>query len=173
MQNQAYAFLIFILNGLIVGILFDVFRILRKAFKTSDFITYIQDIIFWISSGLILLYSIFKFNNGELRLFILLGIILGMSIHLLVFSKILITVTVYIINITKKAFNFLIIIPIKYLFKIMNKLIIKPVIFLYKKAYKLMKKIMSFFINKFKKLFFNNRIYKSKKDFVWICRILI
>ena len=46
MQNQAYAFLIFILNGLIVGILFDVFRILRKAFKTSDFITYIQDIIF-------------------------------------------------------------------------------------------------------------------------------
>lgn len=46
--NQAYLFLIFILNGLLIGILFDFFRILRKSFKTPDFITYIQDICFWI-----------------------------------------------------------------------------------------------------------------------------
>ena len=39
--NQAYLFLIFMVNGIIIGILFDFFRILRKSFKTADLITYI------------------------------------------------------------------------------------------------------------------------------------
>ena len=59
MQNQVYTFFIFILNGLLIGILFDTFRILRKSFKFSNIITNLQDIIFWILSGLILIYSIF------------------------------------------------------------------------------------------------------------------
>ncbi len=66
MQNQAYAFIVFILNGFLIGLLFDIFRIFRKSFKTPDFITYLEDFIFWIITGLLLLYSIFKFNNGEL-----------------------------------------------------------------------------------------------------------
>ena len=57
--NQAYLFLIFALNGFVIGLLFDFFRILRKSFKTADIITYIEDILFWILSGLTVLYSIF------------------------------------------------------------------------------------------------------------------
>lgn len=67
--NQAYLFLVFIINGLLIGLLFDIFRILRRAFKTSDFVTYIEDILFWILTGFSILYSIFVFNNGEIRLF--------------------------------------------------------------------------------------------------------
>ena len=57
--NQAYLFLIFVINGLLIGLLFDFFRILRLSFKTRDFVTYIEDIIFWIITGIIVLYSIF------------------------------------------------------------------------------------------------------------------
>ena len=64
--NQAYLFCIFIINGIIIGVLFDFFRILRKTFKTSDLITYIEDSLFWILTGIIILYSIFVFNNGEI-----------------------------------------------------------------------------------------------------------
>ena len=53
--NQAYIFLIFVINGFLIGILFDIFRILRKSFKTKDIITYIEDILFWILTGLLLL----------------------------------------------------------------------------------------------------------------------
>ena len=67
--NQAYLFLIFVINGLLIGLLFDFFRILRLSFKTRDFVTYIEDIIFWIITGIIVLYSIFIFNNGEIRFF--------------------------------------------------------------------------------------------------------
>lgn len=46
--NQANLFLIFTINGVIIGLLFDFFRILRKSFNTKDFVTYIEDILFWI-----------------------------------------------------------------------------------------------------------------------------
>lgn len=90
--NQLYTFLSFLFTGFIIGILFDFFRIWRKSFKTLDIITYIQDILFWILTGVILLYSIFKFNNGELRSYIFVGIILGIILYILLFSKYIVKV---------------------------------------------------------------------------------
>ncbi len=150
MQNQAYVFLIFILNGLIIGILFDIFRILRKSFKTPDIITYIQDIIFWILSGVILLYSIFKFNNGELRLFIFLGIVLGIILYILIFSKIFIKISVISIDIIKKIIKTVIITPIKYILFVLKILIYKPIKLICLNLSKLFKKNIYFFKRKCK-----------------------
>ena len=116
MSNQAYVFFIFILNGLIIGILFDIFRILRKSFKTSDFRTNLQDILFWIITGLILLFSIFKFNNGELRAYIFLGVFLGVSMYMLLFSKTFIKINVFIVNCIKTIFKYIFIITISSFF---------------------------------------------------------
>ena len=91
-QNQAYLFLVFSLTGVIIGILFDFFRILRRTIKTSNFITYIEDILFWILTGFLILYNIWYFNNGEIRIYIFLGIILGVLIYMLTLSSILIKV---------------------------------------------------------------------------------
>ena len=100
--NQAYLFLIFILVGVIIGLLFDFFRILRKSFSTKDFVTYIEDIIFWILAGLILLYSICTFSNGEIRLFMVLGIGIGILIYIVTFSSFIIKVNVSIITFIKR-----------------------------------------------------------------------
>lgn len=48
LNQQVYLFFIFTINGLIISLLFDFFRILRKAFNTKDIVTYLEDIIFWI-----------------------------------------------------------------------------------------------------------------------------
>lgn len=89
-MNQIYCFIIFIVVGIIISILFDIFRILRKVFKTPDFITYIEDIIFGVFSGIIIIYSIFIFNNGEIRLYLFLGILLGILSYLCTLSKLFI-----------------------------------------------------------------------------------
>ena len=146
MQTQAYAFLIFVLNGILIGILFDIFRIFRKSFKTLDIVTYIEDCMFWIISGLLLLYSIFKFNNGEIRLYILIGVILGVSLYMLIFSKMFINTSVCIIKIIKRIFN---------------KIFLKPL----KKIFVFLQRKMSIINEKIKKLYFKNRKYKNKKDF--------
>lgn len=120
--NQAYLFLIFIVNGIIIGLLFDFFRIARKVIPTNDFMTYIEDISFWILTGIITLYTIFVFNNGELRLFMFLGIILGAFIYILTLSSYIIKINVKIIN--------TILIPFKAIYRLLHKILFKPITFL-------------------------------------------
>ena len=64
--NQAYLFLMFVLNGVFIAILFDFFRILRKTFKTKNMITYIEDVLFWIITGLSIIFSMYKFSDRRI-----------------------------------------------------------------------------------------------------------
>ena len=132
-NNQALLFCVFIINGLLIGLLFDFFRILRKSFKTSDIITYIEDILFWILTGIILLYSIFTFNNGEIRFYMFLGVILGCIIYMLLFSRYIVNTITKIVLFFKKIILKIvniIIYPLKMLIKIKNKILKKPISFI-------------------------------------------
>lgn len=137
--NQAYLFFIFIINGILIGILFDFFRILRKSFNTKDFVTYIEDVLFWILIGFSILYFIFVFNNGEIRFFMFVAIGLGVILYMKIFSSVFIKISVDIINFFKKIFMTIIIVPIRYI----KRIFFKPISFifinirnLYKKSYK-------------------------------------
>ena len=46
--SQEQVFIFFFIIGVIIAILFDIFRVLRKSFKTPDIITFIQDVSFLI-----------------------------------------------------------------------------------------------------------------------------
>lgn len=131
--NQAYLFLIFTINGIIIGLLFDIFRILRRSFKTSDIMTYIQDILFWILTGLILLYSIFTFSNGEIRFYMFLGVFLGCLIYMLLFSKYFIKINVKIILVLKKVIGkmlSIVLFPINIIIRFIKKIFFKPINFI-------------------------------------------
>ena len=121
--NQTYLFIVFTIVGIIIGILFDIFRILRKSFKTKDIVTYIEDILFWILTGIIILFSMYKFSNGELRFFMIIGIIMGTLMYMITFSKYVIKISVFVINI----FKIWILYPFKVLIKISKKIIFRPI----------------------------------------------
>ena len=125
-ENQAYLFVIFTFVGIIIGIVFDIFRILRKTFKTNDIITYIEDILFWIITGIIIIFSMYMFCDGQLRFFMIIGITIGTMIYMLTISKYVIDVSVFIIKIMKK----IIIYPIKILTNIFKKVIFNPFTFI-------------------------------------------
>lgn len=133
-NSQAILFGIFIINGLLIGIVFDFFRILRRSFKTGIILTSIEDIIFWIIAGFIVMYSIFAFNNGAIRGFMFLGIGLGVAFYMLTLSKFIILVNVKIIeffkNIILKIFS-LIMIPINIIIKVLKKIVLKPITFIF------------------------------------------
>lgn len=160
MENQAYVFFIFILNGFLIGLLFDIFRILRKAFKTNDYVTYIQDIVFWIITGFIILYSIFKFNSGELRGYIFIGIFLGFVLYLIIFSKLFIRINLLFINFLKKSLYYVLILPVKSFIKVLKKILIRPCSFIIINY----RKFLSILRIKTKKLIKKNKKIKYKKD---------
>lgn len=154
--SQTQVFLIFIFCGCIIGLLFDMFRILRKTFKTPDIITYIEDIVFWLLTCIILAYTILKYNNGELRLFVFIGLFIGITLYILLISNFIIKTCVKFINIIKsivyKIFKFL-----KGLFDLvvsLLKIVIKP----FNKVLRNVKNQLSKYVIKFCKIL-------SKKDF--------
>ena len=135
-ESQAYLFLVFTLTGIAIGILFDLFRVLRKSFKTSDIITYLQDILFWILTGTLILYNIWYFNDGEIRLFMFLGIIIGILIYILILSNFFMKIFLNIFKIIKKALK-------------LFELPFKPIIYFFKKIYS---EINKFLVKNVKKL---------------------
>lgn len=87
LYSQALIFMIFTLDGFIIGIIFDIFRAFRKIYKAKDIFIYIQDIFFWMISGSIFLFSMSKFANGELRGFMIFGTLIGISVYILSLSN--------------------------------------------------------------------------------------
>ena len=116
-QNQAYLFIVFSLTGVIIGLLFDFFRILRRSFKTSNIITYFEDVLFWILTGVLILYNIWYFNNGEIRIYMFLGIIMWCLIYMLTLSNIIISLLSKILILIVKVLE----LPFKTLFSIFHK----------------------------------------------------
>jgi spore cortex biosynthesis protein yabQ len=164
-ENQAYLFLIYCLCGIIIGIFFDIFRILRKSFKTNDFVTYIEDILFGIVTGIFLIIILFIFSNGTLRFYIFLALILGLLVYFTLISK-------YFVK-----FNVLIITTIKNVILKILRIILYPIIKIWtiirKKMLKSIKiltiNIKSIIIHK-NKTEKKSKKEKNKKDFTQKCR---
>lgn len=145
---QLYSFCIYLISGMIIGVFFDIFRILRKSFHTPDFITYIEDILFWLFTGFFLLFILFKFSNGEIRIYNIIGLLIGCIFYLLSISKFFIKINVFIVTFIKNI-----------VYKII-KIISYPILFIIK----ILKKIFNpftFFVINLKKMT-TNKIKKVK-----------
>lgn len=163
--NQIYLFLVYLICGSIIGVFFDIFRILRKSFKTSDFVTYIEDLLFGIITGLFLIFVIFIFNNGELRFYIFAALALGLILYFVTISKLFIKISVYILVTAKKSIIkiisilfFPIKIMLKYIKKYLSKVILKP--------FRILIINLKGFYNKYLKVYKKyKKLPKTKKDF--------
>ncbi len=156
--NQAYLFLIFALDGIFIGILFDFFRILRKSFKTINLITNLEDILFWVLTGLSIIYCMYNFSDGSIRFFMFLGLGLGLLLYMLTISNFIVGTVVKVISIIKKiifTIAKIIIFPFKTIFNFTEKILFRPIyIFFMKSKNKVTKKFknISYNINKSKKV---------------------
>jgi spore cortex biosynthesis protein YabQ len=99
-QNQAYVFLISILVGGVLAIIFDFFRLLRRKGNTKNYVVYIQDVLYWLIVTFIIIISAFITNDGELRGYMFIGYILGAVIYV-------VTISPYILKFTNKLLDFI------------------------------------------------------------------
>ena len=167
-NNQVYLFIIFVIDGFIVGLLFDFFRILRKSFNTKDFIIYIQDILFWIFTGILVLYTMYKYSDGELRFFMIIGIILGFMLYILTISKYIIKVSVIILNILKKIIVFIVNIltyPFKFIIFIIKKFLNTTKKIVFRPILKYFNKIVKYMYKYARKIEKNRGFFEKKEKY--------
>jgi len=160
-KNQVYVFLWSIVGGALIALIYDLFRIKRKTVKTGIVAIYFEDLIYWVIVAIVMFAVVYHSNEGEIRGFIFIGTILGVTLYAIFLSKIITKFVVFIIRlifrILKKLWE-IVIFPFKLIFKILSYPA-KPLGRLAQKSYK---SARAFGRNRITKMKMWSRRYKNK-----------
>lgn len=104
-QNQTYVFFWSLFVGVILAVIFDFFRILRRKGNTPNYMVYIQDIIYWIIITFIIIMSAFITNDGELRGYMFIGYILGAIVYIVTISRYILKFVNKVLDLVENIFN--------------------------------------------------------------------
>ncbi|WP_058486504.1 spore cortex biosynthesis protein YabQ [Defluviitalea phaphyphila] len=121
-SEQAHIFFIAVTAGVIIGIFYDLFRIIRKIFPHPNWLIQLEDLIYWITISAFMFFVLFNKNYGEIRGFVLLGALLGNIIYFFTISIVFMKFATWIIYWTKKIIKTILrilFIPIKLILKIL------------------------------------------------------
>ncbi len=103
MATQAQIFLMTVASGFIIGFVFDCLRVFRRTVKHPNFLTQIEDIVFWVAVSLFMFYVMLTENYGEIRFYAILGAAIGAVIYFETLSRLFLPVSVAIVNFIKKV----------------------------------------------------------------------
>ena len=91
---QGKIFLLMGIVGILIGLLFDVFKAFRIAFRSTgkrfDFISaQVTDVIFAVVAFCVFTLGIYVFGEGELRSYSFVGTVLGITTYFLLLSPVI------------------------------------------------------------------------------------
>lgn len=103
--TQLYAFGIVLLAGVNLGLFFDLFRVIRGILRPGWLATPLLDLLFWaLVTPVIILYLILA-NWGQLRGYVVVGLILGFSFYRLFLSSLVISILLWLVEVVRRLLN--------------------------------------------------------------------
>ncbi len=78
---QIHFFEVSILWGTFMLIFYDFFRILRRVVNHNSFFVAMEDLIYWVICALLIFQMMYQQNNGIIRGFAILAILIGMILY--------------------------------------------------------------------------------------------
>ena len=99
---QFVTFLNMIIVGLVIGISFDFYRVMRQKIGLQRIGTDIFDIIFSILATLVISLVLFYSNGGQFRVYIFLGVGSGLLIYYRLLSGIVTTIIIKLFNLLER-----------------------------------------------------------------------
>lgn len=103
-SQEAYILLATIYGGILIGFIYDLYKIFRRAFHPKKIATVIQDFLFWIIISLVAFYVLIISNEGALRFYNFLGFIIGAATYSFFLSEIVTNAVVLILRGIKRFF---------------------------------------------------------------------
>lgn len=98
MNHELLLFFCALWMGICLLFCYDWLRILRLIIPHSPTIVAVTDLLYWIGSGIYIFAVMYQKNDGIIRSYAVLGIILGMALYHFTLSEPFITIAVRIIN---------------------------------------------------------------------------
>lgn len=92
MDKQITLFFFSIINGMAIGVLYDFYRVIRGFEEPGKIITALQDILFWILTGIIIFILMLYTNYAYMSFNVFLYNGLGLVLYFKILSKHTITI---------------------------------------------------------------------------------
>ena len=112
------------LIGILIGMIYDVFRILRaatpdiiKGTRAETVIVFFEDILFWLIASVVFIIFIYYANKGHTRLIMIADAALGFLAYYFTLGRLVMLCSGYIIK------------AVRYFLKLLRKIFINPLIF--------------------------------------------
>lgn len=105
--EQTAVFLHALLLGMALGCLYDVFRITRIAFLIPAALVLAEDLLFFFLSSIVLFGFMLERSYGQIRWFILLGVVLGWVLYYFTLGSLVMKCSARIIGFTRRLLAFL------------------------------------------------------------------
>lgn len=119
-------FIASIMWGGLILIIYDCLRIFRLLIKHNKFFIAVEDIVYWLVCSFLIFQMMYKQNNGIIRAFSILGMLIGMLFYHWTISEFLVEGISYLL---KKIMKFILLVlsflfkPLLWLFNIIKKLV--------------------------------------------------
>ncbi|OXM15118.1 spore cortex biosynthesis protein YabQ [Paenibacillus herberti] len=113
-----------LLSGLLMGTSFDGYRVVSHELRFPRWIMPVLDIAFWVITSLAVFRVLYASNEGEVRAFVFLGLLIGICLYYLLFSRAVIKLSKWLIVAMRAIVHFLV--------RLTDILLIRPVIGIYR-----------------------------------------
>lgn len=121
-EFQSFVFMFTVYGGIIIGILYDMYRVLKGPRRGDRFITSIWDILFIAAAMLVVLWALFSSNYGDIRAYVFIGFIVGFFLYDKILSKIALAVFLFVkrnVVFFFKTTNNLLVLPFRFLINLL------------------------------------------------------
>lgn len=106
LSTQFLTMLVMIGMGTFFGAALDTYNRFLQRSKRKNWITFINDVLFWVFQGLLIFYVLFHVNQGEWRFYIFIALICGFAAYQSLFKQIYLKILERLINVVISIYNF-------------------------------------------------------------------
>ena len=103
--NQVKLIIFGLLAGMITGVCFDIYRLIRGFGNPNKFMTIIQDLLFWALNSIVVFIFLMYTNKGYVNFYVYLFLIIGVYLYVKVLSTAFIKVQVGLLKFYGKVFR--------------------------------------------------------------------
>lgn len=115
-----------LLSGIGMGVVFDGYRVVSDELKISRWWIPVFDLLYWIAATIIVFQVLSASNEGEVRTYVFIGLLLGIGAYYWLFSKIVVRLVHGLIRLVRALIDLTI--------KLFVIFIVRPLLLLYKLA---------------------------------------
>ncbi len=138
-RHELYVLFGSVLGGMIIGMIFDVFKLCTAGRRHNAVIMGIGDLLLWSIVSVAVFAIIFILNDAKVRWYEFAGMILGMVIYFMTLSRLFLKLMSFLVHVVKCVVIFLvkvILLPVRLCLRVFS-----PVIALAKRSLRVVKRI--------------------------------